>query len=344
MDKYDKEKMKFIEDQVKILASQYDKLDIFNRQNNPYLQYKDKFHKTKEYKEIQDKKVWWQDHILQLLQDKNTYKMIVFKDRDIKENNDMILFILISLYFEIPTAYEFHHMYHKLKDLDKEYLSKRNKAMAHLKNVRQEIENNIYPYINLKSGSYKSQEDLDPILQIQLNRMYSTMDDVIYTLGFINNDEIEDHHYVNTMDYGYQHNAIWTRNLLDKTGLRQTVLRQIALLLDLIYHKQGKAFNKPSYQLLEFVMPYDDQGINMIYDLTQDEVYKIIKGISYYNEMRGYSHAFEGYHRYYLNKYQDSIEPYIKQWENNNLSNQVFNKIIEELIEIDKWIDNSDLE
>ena len=37
----------------------------------------------------------------------------------------------------------------------------------------------------------------------------------------------------------------------------QTVLRQIALLLDLIYHKQGKAFNKPSYQLLEFVMPYD---------------------------------------------------------------------------------------
>ena len=161
MDKYDKEKMKFIEDQVKILASQYDKLDIFNRQNNPYLQYKDTCYKTKEYQKIQTKKVWWQDHILQLLQDKNTYKIILFKDRDIKENNDMILFILISLYFEIPIAYEFHHMYHKLKELDKEYLTKRNKAMAHLKNVRQEIENKYSLEMYSKKENFLFSRELD---------------------------------------------------------------------------------------------------------------------------------------------------------------------------------------
>ena len=161
MERYTKEESEFLKKEVERLSKKYPKLDIFNRQNNPYLQYKDTCYKTKEYQKIQTKKVWWQDHILQLLQDKNTYKIILFKDRDIKENNDMILFILISLYFEIPIAYEFHHMYHKLKELDKEYLTKRNKAMAHLKNVRQEIENKYSLEMYSKKENFLFSRELD---------------------------------------------------------------------------------------------------------------------------------------------------------------------------------------
>ena len=325
MDKYDKEKMKFIEDQVKILASQYDKLDIFNRQNNPYLQYKDTYYKTKEYQEIQTKKEWWQDHILQLLQDQNTYKIILFKDRDIKENNDMILFILISLYFEIPIAYEFHHLYYKQLELNREYLEKRDKTAKYLKNIKKEMEDNIYSYFNLLCTTQEGQEKIEPPLQLTFNRMFNAIDTTI--------DTINTYNLFSTNDVYYWGNSLWTRNLTDKTGLRQLVLRYSALLQDLMYHGKYKNYNKSSYQLLDYIMPYDDEGINMIYDLTQDEVYKVIKDISIYSE-RDYMYVFEGYQRYTKSDDSNAITPYINKWKENNLSYEIFIQVYIELIDL----------
>ena len=325
MDKYDKEKMKFIEDQVKNLASQYDKLDIFNRQNNPYLQYKDTYCKTKEYQEIQTKKVWWQNHILQLLQDQNTYKIILFKDRDIKENNDMILFILISLYFEIPIAYEFHHLYYKQLELNREYLEKRDKTAKYLKNVKKEMEDNIYSYFNLLCITQEGQEEIEPPLQLTFNRMFNAIDTTI--------DTINTYNLFSTNDVYYWGNSLWTRNLTDKTGLRQLVLRYSALLQDLMYHSKYKNYNKSSYQLLDYIMPYDDEGINMIYDLTQDEVYKVIKDISIYSE-RDYMYIFEGYQRYTKSDDSNAITPYINKWKENNLSYEIFIQVYIELIDL----------
>ena len=341
MKKFSKEEDEFLTNEIHRLSKQYPTLDIFNRKNNPYLVFKGQVETTKEYKEIQNKKEWWQNHILKILE--QSKPITLFTDRNEKENYDILLFVLISLYFEIPIAYEFHYMYNKLKELDKEYLPRKNKAIDLLDNVREEIERNIYPYLNLRISTKKSQKEHEKFLRISLNRLYRTIDEATETIKFITNHD-QDFKYINTMNFSYNYNEVWTRNLLDKTGLRQIVLRQIALLLDLIYHEQYKAFNKPSYQLLESVMPYDNNEISMMHNLTQEDVYKIIKGISYYDDYKNYSHAFEGFTRYYKNNETSLIEPHIKQWEENQLSYQVFNKVIQELIEIDKWSDKADLE
>ncbi|MGL5955813.1 MAG: hypothetical protein ACRC0X_04310 [Brevinema sp.] len=341
MKEYTKEEHEFIDREFEKLSKNYPELNIFNRNRNPYLLYKDSFETTKEYKEIQDKKEWWQNHIVKLLE--NRKELILFKDRDSKENRDILLFILISLYFEVPIAYEFHHMYNKLKELDKEYLAKRNKTMNTLKNLRQEIIDNIYPYLNLKTSTKNRQKELEMMCRIQFNRMYSIINETYEFLSFLNNDEIEDFHYVNTMNYSYQYNEVWTRKLRDKTGLRQIVLRQIAVLLDLIYHGKYTAFNKPSYLLLDYIMPCDEQNESMMYGFTQEEVYKVIKGISYYDDYKNYSHVFEGYKRYYQNNGKSKIDSYIQEWKGNNLSYSILDKIILELIDIDKWSDNPNI-
>lgn len=85
--------------------------------------------------------------------------------------------------------------------------------------------------------------------------MYSCLDDLIYILGFINFDHLYcSYSYKDSIIYKYNNSAIWTRNLHAKTGFRH-----IVLLMDLIYHKQYKSFNKPSYQLLELIIPVDHQ-------------------------------------------------------------------------------------
>lgn len=73
MDRISKEKMEFVKEQINKMAAQFQPLEIFCRENNPYLRYKDNFFTTKKYKELKNKKEWWENHILGLLSLRKTY-------------------------------------------------------------------------------------------------------------------------------------------------------------------------------------------------------------------------------------------------------------------------------
>lgn len=256
---------------------------------------------------------------------RKTYKVILFKDRSPQENHDIILFILIMLYFEVPVAYKYHHFYYKYRELNRKYNRKRDKMASYLRNIKKEMKNNVYTFFNLLNNTYKSQKDIEPTLQLVFNQLFRSIDTVIYI--------IKTYDICSVGDIWFIINNLWTRNLTDKTGLRQLVLRIIAFLQDLIYHGQYKNYNKTSYELLKYIMPLDNQGNSMLYDLTQEEVYKVIKGITYYTCYKDYFYVFEGYKEYRQSKVKDPIDKYVKLWEKNNLSFPVFNKIYQEYIE-----------
>ena len=269
----------------------------------------------------------WEDHIFSLL-DSKFYQKIdisIFDKLVLSESiepskrdsfyQDLVLFILLTLYLEIPYTFMLKDKYDYYQDY---YKQKRKKTSKLIKDI-QAIQERIKELIPSLSDHKTTKEHINNLLQNYQNNS----DEISHLLS---NTSFNLYNMYNESTYDSL--ILKSRKLKSKTGIRDLSLRYIILILQMSFFNVSRPLYEVAYKLLDMILPND-----MMYSMTLDDIPKYIKDNikQYKQDQKLYKHEFLGLknHIPYIPKNRQDLDEHTEK----NNTNMRINPYLMECIE-----------
>jgi len=282
----------------------------------------------------------WEDHIFSLLDSKFYQKIDVtmFDKLELSDSiepskrdsfyQDLVLFILLTLYFEIPYTFLLKDKYDYYQDY---YKQKRKKTSELVKDI-QEIQGRIKELVpSLKRINLSDRNTTKEHINNLLLNYQNNSDEISHLLSNTSNTV-----YILDNKFTYDLLVLKSRKLKSKTGIRDLSLRYIMLILQMSFFNVSRPLYEVAYKLLDMILPNDKENNSMMYSMTLDDIPKYIKDNikQYKQDQKLYKHEFLGLKNHIpyipedrqdLDEYTERnntntrINPYLMEWKENSV-------------------------
>ncbi|MGL5721918.1 MAG: hypothetical protein ACRCY4_05930 [Brevinema sp.] len=226
----------------------------------------------------------WENHIIALLDNPKTFDLSSIQQEP--ENTfvfqDIMRFILLTLYFEVPHNYKNYLMYQEyqsqLKDLGKHtslFIEQLSFMNTYLK------KNERFLFGGLKYQKRDSQSNHDVWQDFQ-NASQGLVDYLQHPTGLLS---------VNNLDFEPKRNALLNREINSEAGFRNLAIRYVALCIQIAFNgKSPPKSNIPLiiYKISKYILNTEDFYL----DITREVFDKTIRFIDINNPKQCYAGAF----------------------------------------------------
>ena len=246
------------------------------------------------YDKVYKFQIEWEKHFTKFINQKTLYKefMCFFENNyDLKNRetvvSDLVLFLLIVLYFEIPFVYMYHFDTQENVKEGNKLEKEKKRFIIRLQDSLNDIDKyRMFIYANQKHKDYKYNDEAHFHTEKIINNYKDSLKDVIQNLR-----EFENKYSLEM--YGKKENFLFSRELDSKTGIRNLCMRYIVLCMQIVgIYKANRDTYQFIYDFLYRVLPKEYQ--KDMYDLSIDDIPKYIKSINIQDETQSYKYTFCG--------------------------------------------------